>query len=143
MTDLATALAPFRESVLTQLSDEDLASVLLTYPACCVAVADGTFDDDERLFILEVCENLGDSDDPSSPQARLAAADRYACLMQLMEHRKTVDAQVLAALKAEVAQDSATGDLIRDMLEGAALASGDATAVERKEISRIHAAIGL
>ena len=81
MADLPTILAPFRAALHTDLDDESLASILLTYPACAVAFADGVFDDAERMFILEVCEQLADAgDDRSDPAARLAVADRYAIL---------------------------------------------------------------
>ena len=36
------------------LDDNELMSVLMTYPACLVAAADGVVDETERLFLLNV-----------------------------------------------------------------------------------------
>lgn len=139
--DTSEVLRPFRDAVLTDLSDEDLASVLLSYPACCVAIADGHFDEAERLFMLEVCERLGDQD-PSDPSGRLATAERFACLVQLVARRSELDSLILGALRAECSRDPDTREQILAMLEGAAEASGGTSDTERTEIARIRAALG-
>ena len=109
MADLPTILAPFRAALHTDLDDNALASILLTYPACAVAFADGVFDDAERMFILEVCEQLADAgDDRSDPAVRLAVADRYAVLMQLVRRREELDAPILGAIRDECQRDPAT-----------------------------------
>lgn len=142
MADLPTILAPFRAALHTDLDDESLASILLTYPACAVAFADGVFDDAERMFILEVCEQLADAgDDRSDPAVRLAVADRYAILMQLVQRREEFDASILGAIKDECQRDPATVDLVLGMLSGAAECSGGTSDVEQQEIDRIASAI--
>ena len=141
MPTAADVLAPFRSQTHIPLADDELASLLLTFPACCVAMADGRFDDEERRFILGVCESLGQegADDPLA--SKLAAADRYACLMQFLARRAEFEATILAAIRGEVAREPSTLPLIREMLEGAAEAAGDVSEVERREIRRILEAI--
>ncbi len=139
-TEISTILAPFREALHADLPDETLASLLLTYPACSVAFADGEFDQDERLFVLEVCEQLADTDGyHSDPATRLAVADRFAILMQLVQRRGELEDSILRALRDECQRDPATVELITGMLVGAAECSGGISGVEQAEIDRITA----
>lgn len=142
MATLKETIAPFRAQLRTTLDDADLASLLLTFPACLVADADGNFDRAEQRFVMEVCERLGeDRATPDEADRRLTAADRYACLMQLLARRTELEGPIFKAIRTEVSRDPSTLPLVRDMLDGAAEASGKVTPSERAEIQRILSAI--
>jgi len=137
----AALLARVRADSNCHLSDQDLQSVLLSYPACLVAHSDGEFDEEERLFLLEVSELMGEEGDSETPQGRLAASERYALLHWLLINRNEFEAPILQAIRDEIARDVETLPIITAMMVGMAEASDGISEAETSEIERITAAI--
>jgi len=105
------------------LGDNDLLSVLLTYPACLVAAADGKVDEAERLFLLNVSEELGDGDVSDSPSGRMQSAERYRAFMWLLNEKNKCDKIILDGLKEFLKLNPETSDQIKEMVWGMADAS--------------------
>ena len=125
------------------LSDNDLLSVLLTYPACLVAGADGVVDEAERLFLLNVSEELGDGDVSESPERRLAFSERYRAFMWLLNEKETCDQMILEGLKDFLESNTETAEQIKEMVWGMAEASAGVSEAEKIEIDRICAALDI
>jgi len=125
------------------LDDNDLLSVLLTYPACLIAAADGVVDEAERLFLLNVSENLGDGDVSGSPSSRMQSAERYRAFMWLLNEKDNCDEIILDGLKEFLKFNPNTSNHIKEMMWGMAEASDGESEVEKTEISRIYTALDL
>ena len=125
------------------IDDNDLLSVLLTYPACLVAAADGVIDETERLFLLNVSEELGDGDVSDSPVRRVKSAERYRAFMWLLNEKDTNDQMILDGLKDFLKSNPEASDQIKEMVWGMADASDGISEEEKVEISRICAALDI
>ena len=125
------------------LDDNDLISVLLTYPACLVAAADGVVDEAERLFLLNVSEALGDGDVSDSPIGRVKSAERYRAFMWLLNEKDTCDQIILDGLNDFLKSNPETADQIKEMIWGMGEASDGVSEEEKAEIGRICAAVGI
>jgi len=125
------------------LSDNDLLSVLLTYPACLVAAADGEVDVAERLFLLNVSEELGGEDVSESPDLRMRAAERYRAFMWLLNEKDKCDQIILDGLKDFLKSNKESANQIKEMVWGMAEASEGTSEIEKVEISRICAALDI
>ena len=125
------------------LDDEELMSVLMTYPACLVAAADGVVDETERLFLLNVSEELGDSDVSESPEQRLRSAERYRAFMWLLNEKDKTDQIILDGLANFLEINPDATDQIKAMLWGMAEASDGISEQEKREISRIFSALNI
>ena len=125
------------------LEDNELLSVLLTYPACLVAAADGVIDVAERLFLLNVSEELGDGDVSNSPERRLRSAERYRAFMWFLTEKDKCDQIILDGLKDFLKSNQESAKQIKEMVHGMAEASDGTSEIEKKEISRICAALDI
>ena len=125
------------------IDDNDLLSVLLTYPACLVAAADGVIDETERLFLLNVSEELGGGDVSDSPVRRVKSAERYRAFMWLLNEKDTCDQMILDGLKDFLKSNPEASDQIKEMVWGMADASDGISEEEKVEISRICAALDI
>ena len=125
------------------LDDEELFSVLMTYPACLVAAADGVVDETERLFLLNVSEELGDGDVSESPERRVRSAERYRAFMWLLNERDKCDQIILDVLKSFLESNAETVEHIKAMVWGIAEASDGTSEEEKKEIARIYSALNI
>ena len=139
----AALMAHVRECSGCQLTDEDLQSVLLSFPVCLVAHSDGLFDEQERLFLLEISELLGEEGDLDSIQGRLAAAERYSLFHWLLVNKDELEEPILLALREEVRLDPETLPTLVSQLEGMAEISGGTSEVEAAEIERIKTALSV
>ena len=81
------------------LTDNDLISVLLTFPSCLVAAADNEIDTDERLYLMNISESLGDKDVSNSNKARLKSAERYRAFMWLLNEREKYEEFIFSCIK--------------------------------------------
>ena len=97
LNKIRTAL--YGESNLVPLDDENLISVILTFPAAMVAAIDGNVDETERLFLLNISENLGSDDPGTSHTARLEAAERYRAFMWLLCEKDTYEKDIFDGIK--------------------------------------------
>ena len=77
------------------LTGNDLISVILTFPACLVAAADGLVDEQERMYLLSISEGLGDDDCTTSDKARLFGAERYRAFMWLLNERENCEEKIV------------------------------------------------
>jgi tellurite resistance protein len=137
MSSIAKKLEPFRSILNTEL-----ASVLMSYPACAVACVDGKLDRAERMLVLEICETFAERyPRPWDAATRLGVADRYALVMQLMIAKERVDGMVLDALRDLHQQDAGILKLVEGLLDAAAARSQSVSDVERREIQRIMSRI--
>ena len=125
------------------LDDADLISVLLTFPACLVAAADGEIDVTERLFLLNISEELGSEDVGQSPNARLESSERYRAFMWLLNERASYETPILQAIREFLVENPASVVHLRDMLWGMAEASEGISQVEMAEINRICDALDI
>ena len=125
------------------LSDNELMSVLLTYPACLVAAADGVVDTAERLFLLNVSEELGDGNVGDSPELRMRSAERYRAFMWLLNEKDKCDQIILDGLKDFLKSNKESSKQIKAMIWGMAEASEGISEVEKVEISRICTALDI
>ena len=131
----------YGETNQVPLGDDELISVLLTYPACLVAAADGIIDVAERLFLLNVAEELGDGDVDQSPDRRLRSAERYRAFMWLLNEKDKCDALILDSIKEFLKVNEETVAHIKEMVWGMADASDGVSQEEKDEISRIYTAL--
>ena len=141
LNKIRTAL--YGESNLVPLDDENLISVILTFPAAMVAAIDGNVDETERLFLLSISENLGSDDPGTSHTARLEAAERYRAFMWLLCEKDTYEKDIFDGIKFLINENQQTGDHIKSMLWGMAEASEGVSESENKEILRITEALGI
>ena len=125
------------------LEDNELMSVLLTYPACLVAAADGVVDTAERLFLLNVSEELGDGNVSDSPELRMRSAERYRAFMWLLSEKEKCDQIILDGLKDFLKSNEEASKQIKEMVWGMAEASEGTSEVEKVEISRICTALDI
>jgi uncharacterized tellurite resistance protein B-like protein len=125
------------------LNDKDLLSVLLTFPAAMVAVADEEVDETERMFLLKISEQLGDDDAGTSHRARLESAERYRAFMWLLNEQKRFEEPILNGIKILIQENPDVGEKITNMLWGVAESSDGVSESEQKEISRITEALGI
>ena len=125
------------------LGDDELISVLLSYPACLVAAADGIIDVAERLFLLNVSEELGDGDVAQSPELRLSSAERYRAFMWLLNEKDKCDTLILDSIKEFLEENEETVGHIKEMVWGMAESSEGVSQEEKNEISRIYAALNI
>ena len=98
------------------LEDNELMSVLLTYPACLVAAADGVVDTAERLFLLNVSEELGDGNVSDSPELRMRSAERYRAFMWLLCEKDKCDQIILDGLKGFLKSNKEAAKQIKEMI---------------------------
>ena len=119
------------------LDNDELASVLLTYPACLIAAADGNVDEAERLFLLNISEELGEVDVSKSHEARLKSAERFRAFMWLLNERKKYDHKILNGIALFLKDNPESKVHIKNMMWGMAEASQGVSAVEKNEIARI------
>ena len=138
---IRTAL--YGEKTLVPLDDENLISVILTFPAAMVAAIDGKVDETERLFLLNISEELGVDDPGTSHKARLEAAERYRAFMWLLNEQESYEKIIFDGIKLLIEENSQTGEHIKNMLWGMAEASEGVSESEQKEISRITEALGI
>ena len=141
LNTIRTALYGERNEV--PLDDENLISVILTFPAAMVAAIDGKVDETERLFLLNISEELGSDDPGTSHQARLEAAERYRAFMWLLCEKDTYEKDIFDGIKFLIEDNSETGEHIKNMLWGMAEASEGVSESEKNEISRISEALGI
>ena len=125
------------------LDDHDLASILLTFPACLIAAADGNVDTAERLFLLNVSDSLGDGDVNQSSEERLKSAERFRAFMWLLNERENYEEEILNAIKLFLNQQPDSKKDISNMMWGMAESSDGVSEDEKKEILRISEAIGI
>jgi hypothetical protein len=130
LNKIRTAL--YGESNLVPLDDENLISVILTFPAAMVAAIDGNVDETERLFLLNISENLGSDDPGTSHTARLEAAERYRAFMWLLCEKDTYEKDIFDGIKFLINENQQTGDHIKSMLWGLAEASEGVSESENK-----------
>ena len=141
LNTIRTALYGERNEV--PLDDENLISVILTFPAAMVAAIDGKVDETERLFLLNISEELGSDDPGTSHQARLEAAERYRAFMWLLCEKDTYEKDIFDGIKFLIQENQQTGEHIKNMLWGMAEASEGVSELEKNEISRISEALGI
>ena len=125
------------------LSDKEIISVILTFPACLVAAADGNVDQKERLQLMSISEGLGESDVAESDKDRLAAAERYRAFMWLLNEREQCEVFLLDCLKEYYSLHSDTKEQAMEMLQGMAEVSDGVSESEKKEIERLSKALDL
>jgi len=138
---IRTAL--YGEKTLVPLDDENLISVILTFPAAMVAAIDGKVDETERLFLLNISEELGVEDPGTSHKARLEAAERYRAFMWLLNEQESYEEIIFDGIKLLIEANSETGEHIKNTLWGMADASEGVSESEQQEISRITEALGI
>ena len=138
---IRTAL--YGEKTLVPLDDENLISVILTFPAAMVAAIDGKVDETERLFLLNISEELGVEDPGTSHKARLEAAERYRAFMWLLNEQESYEEIIFDGIKLLIEANTETGEHIKNMLWGMADASEGVSESEQQEISRITEALGI
>ena len=119
------------------LDTTDLVSVILTFPAALVAAADGIVDETERLFLMNLCEELGDGDASKSPLERLKAAERYRVFMQLLILDIEIQNSILELVNEFCRYNPESLNQIKDSMLGIANASEGVSEEETKEIDRI------
>ena len=119
------------------LTDNDLISVLLTFPSCLVAAADNEIDTDERLYLMNISESLGDKDVSNSNKARLKSAERYRAFMWLLNEREKYEEFIFSCIKKYLDIHPETKNNIKDMMWGMAEASDGVSEEEKQEIERI------
>ncbi len=141
LNTIRTALYGERNEV--PLDDENLISVILTFPAAMVAAIDGKVDETERLFLLNISEELGVEDPGTSHKARLEAAERYRAFMWLLNEQESYEKIIFDGIKILIEDNSETGEHIKNMLWGMAEASEGVSELEKNEISRISEALGI
>jgi len=141
LNNIRTALYGERNDV--PLDDENLISVILTFPAAMVAAIDGKVDETERLFLLNISEELGVDDPGTSHKARLEAAERYRAFMWLLNEQENYEKVILDGIKMLIEDNSETGEHINNMLWGIAEASEGVSEIEKNEILRISEALGI
>ncbi len=141
LNKIRTAL--YGEKTLVPLDDENLISVILTFPAAMVAAIDGKVDETERLFLLNISEELGIEDPGTSHKARLEAAERYRAFMWLLNEQESYEEIIFDGIKLLIEANSETGEHIKNMLWGMAEASEGVSESEQQEISRITEALGI
>jgi hypothetical protein len=121
----------------TYLDIEDIVSVILTFPAALVAAADGIVDETERLFLMNLCEELGDGDASESPLERLKAAERYRIFMQLLFLDTEKQSSILELVNEFCRYNPDSLNQIKESMLGIANASNGVSAEETQEIARI------
>ena len=141
LNKIRTAL--YGENTLVPLDDENLISVILTYPAAKVAAIDGKVDETERLFLLNISEELGVEDPGTSHKARLEAAERYRAFMWLLNEQESYEEIIFDGIKLLIEANNETGEHIKNMLWGMADASEGVSESEQQEITRITEALGI
>ena len=141
LNGIRTAL--YGEKNEVPLDDENLISVLLTFPAAMVAAIDGKVDETERLFLLNISEELGVEDPGTSHKARLEAAERYRAFMWLLNEQESYEKIIFDGIKILIEDNAETGEHIKNMLWGMAEASEGVSELEKNEISRISEALDL
>ena len=141
LNKIRTALYGERNDV--PLDDENLISVILTFPAAMVAAIDGKVDETERLFLLNISEELGVEDPGTSHKARLEAAERYRAFMWLLNEQESYEEIIFDGIKLLIEANTETGEHIKNMLWGMADASEGVSESEQQEISRITEALGI
>lgn len=148
MNDLVTSISTVRNilhgGVLNMsLSDEDLMSVILTYPACLVAAADGEVDETERLYLLSMSESLGDDDASKSDKARLEAAERYRAFMWLLSQGSEIESMLINLIKPFCFADENLKSQISASMLGVAEASDGVSEAESAKMLQLSEDLGI
>lgn len=144
MNAVEEVLTITRNTVLTSLGDETLYSVLMTFPAAIVAVADGVLDDTERQFLFNMCDAIADGEaDEGTPERALLTAEIYSTVLGLLANRSDIEAPLLAAVNEEAGRDSEFRGLLDCMLVGVAECSDGTSDTEQSEIDRLRLAMNL
>lgn len=125
------------------LDDNDIVSVLLTYPACMVAAADGVVDQKERAFLLDVSEQLSNEDAINSSAVRLKSTELYRAFMWLLENKNEVEEDLLVLLKDFLSFNPETKKQILEVMREVASISDGTSQEELDEINRICLALDI
>lgn len=148
MSDIQTSISTVRtilygNTTNVPLSDEDLISVIISYPAVLVAAADGVVDETERLFLLSVSEALGDGDASLSDKARLEAAERYRAFMLLLALGDKIEKTIINLIRPFCIADENLKMQISASMWGVAEASEGVSEVEALKIHQLSESLGI
>jgi tellurite resistance protein len=108
-----------------------------------IAAIDGNVDETERLFLLNISEQLGSGDPATSHQSRLEAAERYRAFMWLLCEKDTYEKDIFDGIRFLIQENEQTGEHVKNMLWGMAEASEGVSESESNEILRITEALGI
>jgi tellurite resistance protein len=118
------------------LSDNELQSVFLTYPALLVANADGVFDAEEKCELFSICEQLVADETPESLRpARIAEIYHVSC--SLLEQVENNNDRILTMIRDEIADQPESKELLLEMMVGVADSSDGISAVEQEVIDNL------
>ncbi len=125
------------------LEKKDLISVLLTFPACLVAAADGVVDVDERLYLMNISESLGEEDNSNSNKARLNTAERYRAFMWFLNNKTSSEDMIFSLIREYIGEIQILQQQLSEMMWGMAEASDGVSESEKTEIKRISDELGI
>tara|TARA_B100000989_G_scaffold148531_1_gene110703 strand:+ start:2477 stop:2935 length:459 start_codon:yes stop_codon:yes gene_type:complete len=131
----------YGSDVPVPLSDNEIISVILTYPACLIASSDGRVDDAERLFLMSISEILGDNDS-SSAENRLQAAERYRAFMWLLNSGEDTENFILSNLAMFCEESQDLQNQILSSMNGVAESSEGVSELELDKINEISSKLG-
>jgi uncharacterized membrane protein YebE (DUF533 family) len=121
----------------TILNFEQFSSLVMSFPAIFVALADGVIDKEERFFLASISESLV-GDDYSNPQEKLLyTSEFYHQLLHLSNNLERWKDKILYLLKESLNEDSEGKDFIKKMMFDVAESSNGIDDGERKIIEEL------
>ena len=120
----------------TVLSDKELQSVFLTFPALLVAHSDGMFDVEEKCEVFSICEQLV-SDEISDNLRPSRVAELYHVACSLANQGESYTEDIHALIRDEITDQPESKALIEGMIRGMAESSDGVSDVEQTMIERL------
>jgi uncharacterized membrane protein YebE (DUF533 family) len=128
----------YHSETKTILSFEQFTSIVMSFPALCVALADGIIDKEERFFLASISESLV-NDDYSNPQEKLLyTSEFYHQLLHLSNNLGHWKEKMLSLLTESLKEDSEGKDFIKKMMFDVAESSNGIDDAERKIIEELQ-----
>lgn len=118
------------------LSDGEVQSVFLTFPALLVAHSDGIFDEKEQCEVYSICEQLV-SDDLAANLKSARAAEIYHVSCSLIAQQESCKDEILALIRDDTKGQAETKALLLNMINGVAEASDGISDVEQRMIDTL------
>ncbi|RYD79380.1 MAG: hypothetical protein EOP53_09750 [Sphingobacteriales bacterium] len=130
----------------TEMSEDQFAALVYTFPSILVAHADGKIDRQEKQFMRELPELLTEGymeDGINVVAGATLTKDYFSEVNFIIKHLENWEARFLEALKEQLHSSLNERNAIFEMMWRTADSSKDISEEERVKIEEISAALGL
>jgi tellurite resistance protein len=146
MSKLKNLFSEYEKVRKTNLSEEQFASLVSTYPALLVTAADGVIDNLEQLFLVDLTKDLAVSfatDGLSFKEVELLSYKLFAEYAYLSNESTKWEASFIEALKDELTSDDEGKIVVLQTMVSAAQSSEGVSEAEQAVIDSLSQKLNL